>query len=79
MLTLGRSKKIWKENSKIWLLEALCNLVVSVCAKFEGFAAKTVGGVGFLRVVGFSKKAPLSNFASWLPVRVYRLQTSQTC
>ena len=34
----------------------LCNSVASVCAKFEGCAAKTVGGVGFLRVTGFSKK-----------------------
>ena len=44
------------------------NLVVSVCAKFEECAAKTVGGVGFLRVTGFSKKALLPNFASRLPV-----------
>ena len=29
---------------------------MSVCAKFEGCAAKTVGGVGFLRLTGFSKK-----------------------
>ena len=49
-------KKFWEANSKIRLLEALCNLVVSVCAKFEECAAKTVGGVGFLRVTGFSKK-----------------------
>ena len=33
-----------------------CNLIVSACAKFEECAAKTVGGVGFLRVTGFSKK-----------------------
>ena len=32
--------------SKIELLEDLCNLVDSVCAKFEGCAAKTVE-VGF--------------------------------
>ena len=31
-------------------------MVVSVCAKFKECAAKTVGGVGFLRVMGFSKK-----------------------
>ena len=37
----------WEGNSKIRLLEALCNLVVSVCAKFEECATKTVGGVGF--------------------------------
>ena len=30
------------------LLEDLFNLVVSVCAKFEGVPAKTIGGVGFL-------------------------------
>ena len=30
------------------------NLVVSVCAKFEGCAAKTVGGVGFLTKAYFS-------------------------
>ena len=29
---------------------------MSVCAKFEGCAAKTVGGVGFLRGTSFSKK-----------------------
>ena len=29
---------------------------MSVCAKFEGCVSKTVGGVGFLRVTGFSKK-----------------------
>ena len=28
---------------------------MSVCAKFEGCASKTVGAVGFLRVTGFSK------------------------
>ena len=61
-----RGDRGWK--SKIGLLEDLCNLVVSVCAKFEGCAAKTVGGVGFLRVTGFSKKALLPNFASRLPV-----------
>ena len=36
----------WK--SKIRLLEALCNLVVRVYAKFEECAAETVGGTGFL-------------------------------
>ena len=35
------------------LLEDLCKLLVSVS---EGCAAKTVGGVGFLRVPDFSKK-----------------------
>ena len=29
---------------------------MSVCEKFEGCDSKTVGGVGFLRVTGFSKK-----------------------
>ena len=29
---------------------------MSVCANFEECAAKTVGGVGFLTVTGFSKK-----------------------
>ena len=52
---------------------------MTVCAKFEGCAAKTVGGVGFLRVTGFSKKALLPNFASRLPVWWYRLQTWETC
>ena len=33
---------------------ALSNLVVSVCAKFEECAAKTVGGVGFLMKAYFS-------------------------
>ena len=32
----------------------LSYLVASVCAKFEECAAKTVGGVGFLRKVYFS-------------------------
>ena len=67
-MILGLSKKNLKANSKIRLLEALCNLVVSICAKFEGCAAKIVGEVGFLRVTGFSKKALLSNFASQPPV-----------
>ena len=30
------------------LIKNECNLVLSVCAKFEECAAKTVGGVGFL-------------------------------
>ena len=46
ILTFGCYKKIWEATQKIWL----CSLVVSVCAKFEDCAAKTVGGVGFLRV-----------------------------
>ena len=41
---------------------------MSVCGKFEGCAAKTVGGVGFLRVTVFLKKALLPNFTSQLPV-----------
>ena len=52
---------------------------MSVWAKFEGCAAKTVGGVEFLRVTGFSKKVLLPNFASWLPVWSYRLQAWRTC
>ena len=52
---------------------------MSVCAKFEGCAAKTVGGVGFWRVTGFSKKAVLADFASRVPIKWYRLQTCQTC
>ena len=47
-------KKISESNSRIWLLEDLCNIVVSVCAKFEECAAKTVGGVGFLMKAYFS-------------------------
>ena len=47
-------KKFWEANSKIRLLEVLCNLVVSVCAKFEECAAKTVRGVGFLTKAYFS-------------------------
>ena len=42
----------WK--SKIGLVEALFNLVVSVCVSFEECAAKTVGGVGFLTKAYFS-------------------------
>ena len=42
-----------------------------VCAKFEGWAGKTVGGVGFLKLKGFSKTALLPNFASRLPVWLY--------
>ena len=49
-------KEFWDANSNIRLLGDLHNWVVSVCAKFEGCAAKTVGGVGLLRVTGFSKK-----------------------
>ena len=37
---------------------------MSVCAKFEGCAAKTVGEVGFLRVRDFLNKEKLPNFAS---------------
>ena len=48
--------------------EAHCSLVVSVCAKFGGCAAKTEEEVGFLRGPGFSKKSLLPNFASQLPV-----------
>ena len=48
-----------KANSKIRLLEDICDLVVSVSAKFEGCAVKTVGGVGFLRVIDFEKKKTL--------------------
>ena len=54
-MTFCCSKKIWDAISKNRVLEDHCNLVVSVCAKFERIAAKTVG-VGFLRVTGFSKK-----------------------
>ena len=43
-------------KSKIRLLEALCHLVVSIFSKFEGCAAKTVGGIGLLRVMFFLKK-----------------------
>ena len=50
-------KEIFEANSKMRFLEDLCNLVVSVYAKYEGHAAKTVGGVGFLRVTGLSKSA----------------------
>ena len=48
-------EKILEGKFKNQLLEPLCNLVLSVCLKFEGCPAKTVG-VGFLRVTGFSKK-----------------------
>ena len=65
----GRSKKLWEANLKIRLLEDLHHSVVSVCAEFEGCATKTVGGVGFLSVTVFSKKALLPNFASQLPVK----------
>ena len=37
---------------------------MSVCAKFEGCAAKTVGGIGFLKVTGFLKKTLLPILAS---------------
>ena len=42
-------------KSKIRLLKALCNLIVSVRANFEECAAKTVGGVGFLMKAYFSR------------------------
>ena len=38
--------------------------VVSVRAKFEGCAAKTVGRVVFSRIKGLLQKAVLPNFAS---------------
>ena len=55
-------KKIWGPNSKIGLLEDLSNLVVSIPAKFEGCAAKIVGGVGFFSVTGFFQKSTIANF-----------------
>ena len=67
-MTFGCSKKNWEASLKIWLLEDLRNLVGNARAKFEGCAAKTVGGVGFLRVTRFSRKLLLPNFASQLPV-----------
>ena len=35
---------------------------MSVCANFEECAAKTVGGVGFLKGTGFSKKSTIAKF-----------------
>ena len=55
-----------EENWKTGLLEDLCNLVVSVCAKFEGCAVKTVGGVWLLRVTGFfARRGLISNLGKW--------------
>ena len=68
-MTLGRSKKNLGGNSKIRLLEALSNLVVSVCANFEECAEKPVGGVGFLMKTYFSLR-----FCSRLPELRYRLE-----
>ena len=52
----------------IRLLEALCNLVVSVCAKIEECAARTVGRVGFF----YSARLPI--LRSLLPELRYRLE-----
>ena len=43
-------------NSKIWLLEDLCNLVPSVPSNFEACAARILGEVGIFRITDFSKK-----------------------
>ena len=61
-------KYFWEANSKTRLLDDLCNLVVSVCAKLEGYAAKTLGGSRIFKDNGFFKKALLPNFVSRLPV-----------
>ena len=61
-------KKNWEANLKIRLLEDLHNLVVSVCAKFEGCAAKTVG-VGFLKVKNYSLIWGESNLSSEVRLR----------
>ena len=37
---------------------------MSISAKFEGYAAKTVGGVEILRVTG-SKKSVIANYAKF--------------
>ena len=70
-------KKFWEANSKIRLLEDFCNLVGSIWVKFQGCAAKTVGGVGFLTVTGFSKKALLLNCASWLNGTTFKLANAR--
>ena len=58
-------------NSKLLLLEDLCNLAVRACAKLEGSASKTVGGVGFLMVF---KKSTIAKFH--LTVASLMVQTS---
>ena len=40
ILTFGCTKIFWDANLKIRFLEDFCNLVLSVCANFEGCAAK---------------------------------------
>ena len=40
---------------------------MSVCAKFEGCAAKTIGEVGFLRVTVFFKKSTIAKFRLTVP------------
>ena len=56
------------------LPEALCNLFLSVCAKFERCAAKTVGGVGFLAKAYFFAVAVLPIPRLRLPELRYRLE-----
>ena len=58
----------------IWVRPDLHNLVVSVCAKFEGCAAKTVGEVGFLPKAHFFAVAVLPIPRSRLPELRYRLE-----
>ena len=62
----------WGWKSKIRLLEAICNLVVSVCAKFEECATKTVGGVGFSGLFFASEVLLIPR--SRLPQLSYRLE-----
>ena len=47
---------------------------MSVCAKCQGYAAKTVGEVGVLRVMGFLKRSTISKFR--LTVASLMVQTS---
>ena len=67
-------KKVWETNSNIRLIEVLCNLVVSFCAKFVGCATKTVGEVGFLVKAYFFAITVLVNPCSRLPEFWYWLE-----
>ena len=61
-------------GGKLKITADLCNLAVCVFAKFEGCAAKTLGGVGiFKEAIFFKKKALSPNFASRLPVGQFKL------
>ena len=61
----GWAKKNWEANSEVLLLVGLCKLVISVCAKFEGYAAKTPRGVEFFSTIANFRRTVASYGQIW--------------